>query len=154
MSRVVRIKGYLDRTVLKRLMVTSSALVTLASGFALNAKAATQSLLGSLPGTVQPMYGVPYNPPFYGGQIVKYGPPPTATPKPPYSGLPSFDWGSIWSPSSWQSPTKFTAPDFGHMFPTFPKLMGSIALVAFISLAAIAVLGLAMRGSIWRIKKI
>jgi hypothetical protein len=151
MSRVVRIKGYLDRTVLRRLMVTSSTLVSLASVLAMNAKAATQSLLGSLPGTVQPMYGVPYNPPYYGGQIVKYGPPPVPTTKPPSTGLPAFDWNSI---STWHTPMRFTAPDFGHMFPSFPKLMGSIALVAFISLAAITVLGWALRGSIWRLKKI
>lgn len=93
------------------------------------------------PGTVQPMYGVP---------IVKYGPPPSPVPYDPgytgrpISGIPNFDLGELW-----QMPS-FTMPDFGHMGLTFPKLMAGIALIA---LMAITILGLALRGSAWYLKK-
>ncbi len=94
-----------------------------------------------LPGRVQPMYGVP---------IVKYGPPPSPVPYdpgstgPPISGIPGFDWGGIWQPPA------FSMPDFSHWGMSFPKL---IAGVAFIALMAITILGLALRGSAWYIKK-
>jgi hypothetical protein len=96
------------------------------------------------PGTVQPMYGVP---------IVKYGPPPTPVPYdpgstgPPLTGMPGFDWSGIW-----QQPV-FSMPDFSHWGPSFPKFMASMAIVAYLALAAITVFGLAVRGGFWYIKK-
>lgn len=145
---VDRIKGYISTDALRHLMVSSLALGSFISGVVVRAKATTSSLLDPLAGTVQPMYGVPYNPPVYTYPIVKYGPPyPTTS---PYTGLPPFDWNSIWSPPAWQP----TAPDFGQILPSFPRLMGTIALIIFISLAAVAIISLALQGSIWRIKKI
>lgn len=95
------------------------------------------------PGRVQPMYGVP---------IVKYGPPPSPVPYDPgstglpVSRMPDFDWAGIWQPPA------FSMPDFGHLGLSFPKLIAGIALVAYVALMAMAVVGLALRGSTWYLK--
>jgi hypothetical protein len=97
-------------------------------------------------GRVQPMYGVP---------IVKYGPPPSPTPYAPgfpgpADGIPGFDWSSIRFPPLQPS---FSLPDFGHLAPSFPKLMAAVAFTAYVSLMAVAIFGLALRGSAWYLKK-
>jgi glycosyltransferase A (GT-A) superfamily protein (DUF2064 family) len=40
-------------------------------------------------------------------------------------------------------------PDFGHMMPSFPKLFGLLAFVAYASLLLAAVCGLAFKGGFW-----
>lgn len=97
---------------------------------------------------IQPMYGVP---------IVKYGPPPSPTPYAPgyggpvFSGLPAIDWSNVWT-SPWQSPS-FSLPDMGHLGFSFPKLMAGIAFIAYLSLMAVMVFGLAFRGGAWYLLK-
>lgn len=104
--------------------------------------------LGTIPsgGIMQQMYGVP---------IVKYGPPPSPTPyvpgyTGPATGSPGLDWGSITVPS-WQPPP-FSMPDISHWGLSFPKLMAAIVFMAYLSLTALAVCGLALRGSAWYLK--
>ncbi len=142
----------------KRLTVLALALASSASGFVSAARAATTGFIDNGPGRVVPMYGVPVTirPP-----MVKYGPPaPTATISPiapPLNGLPAFDWNSLFPP--FDKPP-FTFPDFSHMVPSFPKLIGlatsdvlsTLAFVAYISLLILATCGLALRGSYWHIK--
>ncbi len=98
-------------------------------------------LEGFLGGIVQPMYGVP---------IVKYGPPPSPTPYAPGTTdlplMPGFDWGMGGS-SPWHMPS-FTLPGLDH----FPRLMGMLALAAFIALAVAALGGWTLRGGLWYIK--
>lgn len=152
MSWVEGVKEYLEATSLKRPFIAAIALASSVSGFVSSARAATLGLLDDGPGRVVPMYGVPVSI----GPVVKYGPPPipTATISPIGPGVPSFDSGSAFP--SWSFGNRldmnFTAPDLGHMMPSFPKLFGMLVVVAYASLFLAAACGLALRGSGWYLK--
>ena len=147
---VERVIGHFGKSVYRRFIVSTAALSSTAFAFISAARAATSSLLDQDVGKVYPMYGVAISP------VVKYGPPnPTAMPvtnAPAFTGFPSFSWNP--------QPIHFTAPTFGQWFPSFPKLMGiatsdlvaTVALIAYISLLMVAVLGLMVRGGAWQLK--
>ncbi len=165
MSWVERIRGYIEVKLFRRFIISCSALAAAASGLIASAVAATTSFIDQGPGRIVPMYGVaiPIDPP-----VVKYGPPPTATPLPispggPSFGIPDFNWNSAWSPpwsSGGPSGIHFTAPSFSHWFPAFPKLMGiaasdvlaTLATIAYLSLLLAAVCGWTLRGGAWYLK--
>ena len=129
------------------------------SSFVTLAKAATTGLISPLDTQVHPLYGVPYDP----GPVVKYGPPPTFTPSPPYSGgQPVFDWHSTWT-APWnfaRQPVQFTPPDLGQWFPSFPKMFSIvtsdfliiIGAAAYITLMLWAVCGWTIWGGVWYMK--
>jgi hypothetical protein len=152
MTWVARVNEYIGVKVLHRLFTVVLALTSSVSALASAARASTLGLLDDGPGRIVPMYGVPVTI----GPVVKYGPPPipTATISPIGPGVPSFDWGSAFP--SWSFGDKlsmnFTAPDFSHMMPSFPKLFGMLAFIAYASLFLAAVCGLALRGSGWYLK--
>jgi len=147
---VERIIGHFRKSVYRRLIVSTAALSSAAFTFISAARAATSSLLDQDVGKVYPMYGVAISP------VVKYGPPnPTVMPvtnTPTFTGFPSFSWNP--------QPIHFTAPTLGQWFPSFPKLMGiatsdllaTVALIAYVSLLMVAVLGFMVRGGAWQLK--
>ncbi len=161
---VERVKKYFEVKIFKRLIVTTLTFASAASGLVALAGAATTGFIDRGPGRVVPMYGVPVT---VGPPIVKYGPAPipTATVSPvgpPFTGVPTFDWSSMFP--SWpfgdRPSLSFSAPDFSHIMPSFPKLFGlaasdilsMLALVAYVSLLLAAICGWALRGSTWYIK--
>jgi hypothetical protein len=156
MSWVERFKGSPGRGVARRLTVYFLAAI---SSFITLARAAATGLIDPLDTRVHPMYGVPYDP----GPVVKYGPPPTFSPVPTYSGVqPPTDWNSIWTPP-WdlaRQPVQFTPPDFGHWFPSFPKMFNIvtsdfltvIGIAAYVTLMLWAVCGWTVWGGVWYMK--
>jgi hypothetical protein len=161
MTWVERVKKYLEVKVFKRLIVTTLTFASAASGLVALARAATTSFIDHGLGRVVPMYGVPVT---VGPPVVKYGPAPipTATIGPPFTGMPAFDWSSMLP--SWSFGNKpslsFSAPDFSHIMPSFPKLLGmatsdllaTLAFVAYVSLLLAAISGWALRGGTWYLK--
>ncbi len=161
MTWVEWVKECYEFTAFKRLEAATFALVSSASALFSSARAAVPGFFDDWPGRVVPMYGVPVSvtPP-----AVKYGPPPfpTATvwpADPGFGGLPPFDWGSMlpYWPSAGRLLPSFSAPDFSHLLPSFPKLFGlaasdimsTLALVASVSLLFAAVCWWALDGGIW-----
>jgi hypothetical protein len=158
MRWVVKVKEYLGAKIFNPLTTAALALASSASMLASSARASAMGFIGDGPGRVVPMYGVPaYGVPvIMGPPVVKYGPPPTppatVTPVGPGTGgMPFFDWSSSFP--SWSFGDKlyasFPAPDLSNM--AFPKLFGMLAFVAYASLLAAAICGIAMRGGGWYI---
>ncbi len=153
MKWVERVKEYFGVTIFKRLTAAALALTPTAAVLVSAARASTMGFFDDGPGRVVPMYGVPVT---VGPPVVKYGPAPipttTVSPAGPgFGDMLSFDWGTMfpsWSPGNHFS-MNFTAPDLGHMMPSFPKLFGMLAFVAYASLILAAICGLAFRGSFW-----
>jgi hypothetical protein len=164
MTWVERVKNYYEVKIFKRLIVTTLTFASAASGLVALARAATTSFIDHGPGRVVPMYGVPVT---FGPPVVKYGPAPvpTATVSPDwpvFTGMPTFHWNSMFPSWSFgdRPSLSFSAPDFSHIMPSFPKLFGlaasdilsMLALVAYVSLLLAAVCGWALRGSAWYLK--
>jgi hypothetical protein len=161
MSWVVRFKEDLEVQIARRIFIPLLTFATSATALVSLARAATMNFIDEGPGRIVPMYGVPVT---IGPPIVKYGPAPvptaTISPIAPAFSMPAFDWGSIFPSFGGKPSPGFSAPDFSHLMPSFPKLFGlatsdllaTLALIAYVSLLLAAVCGWAFHGSKWYLK--